>query len=197
MAAGAAAQGAPKSGAGGGEPLTEAQKQFLRETLEWPESQIKKSTMDADGIVYLKTDNCALEGSCNKNGVPYFRKRVTVNGVTIEGVFPKFESAFDLELPPEKYRIKAYQAECCARLREAAEKDPSIKERFTKAQWRDVLDGKTPRGYAWHHNEEPGKMQLVKRKRYHDRTQKGAAHTGGNVIWGKDCGNRKAKGEKF
>ena len=47
----------------------------------------------------------------------------------------------------------------------------------------DIENGRTPRGYTWHHSEEPGKMQLVKTED-HDRRIGGAAHTGGNSIWG-------------
>ena len=46
------------------------------------------------------------------------------------------------------------------------------------------MAGKTPKGYQWHHNEEQGKMQLVKIED-HDKRRGGAAHTGGNVLWGK------------
>ena len=42
----------------------------------------------------------------------------------------------------------------------------------------------------WHHNEETGKMQLVKIED-HDRTQGGAAHTGGKALWGGGYSNHE------
>lgn len=39
--------------------------------------------------------------------------------------------------------------------------------------------GETPDGYVWHHNEQPGEMQLVD-ENVHSRT----GHTGGYSIWG-------------
>ena len=48
----------------------------------------------------------------------------------------------------------------------------------------------TPSGYVWHHNEETGKMQLVKVED-HDRTQGGAAHTGGKALWGGSYSNHE------
>ena len=58
-----------------------------------------------------------------------------------------------------------------------------MREKFTEDQIEDIMDGKTPEGYTWHHDADTGKMQLVETK-MHDRTQGGAAHTGGKSIWG-------------
>ena len=71
-----------------------------------------------------------------------------------------------------------------------------MRSKFTPEQLKDIEEGRTPTGYVWHHNEEPGKMQLVKRED-HDRAIGGAAHTGGNSLWGADSVDNGKKGESF
>ncbi len=175
--------------------LTEEEKKFLNEKLGWSDEQIKKCTIDENGVIHYKTDRCDLEGETSKNGVPYERKTIEINGVKIEGVFPVFDSAFDTELSPDKWDSKAYAKECNEKLREEIKNNPELKSQFSPEQIKEIEDGKTPNGYVWHHNEEPGKMQLVKRED-HDKTIGGAAHTGGSALWGPDSHNSK-KGEKF
>ena len=56
---------------------------------------------------------------------------------------------------------------------------------YSEEQLDDIKRGHTPRGYTWHHSEEPGKLQLVD-KEIHKRT----GHTGGRAIWGGGSKNR-------
>ena len=174
--------------------LTDDEKQDFKERLGWPECLLKKCTIDEDGVLHLRTDRCDLEGKTAENGVRYERKRIEINGVQIEGVFPVFDSAFDVQLPEDKYKSNTYAKECNAELKKAVEQNPELKKIFTPEQLKDIENGRTPEGYVWHHNEEPGKMQLVKRED-HDRTIGGAAHTGENVLWGPDSGDRSGEGE--
>lgn len=176
--------------------LTEEEKQELKEKLGWSDEKLKKCTIDEDGVIHYKTDRSDLEGKTAENGVPYERRRIEINGVVIEGVFPKFESTFDTELAPDNLKTKAYAKECNAALKEAIQNDPELRSKFTPEQIQDIEEGRTPRGYVWHHNEEPGKMQLVKRED-HDRAIGGAAHTGGNSLWGADSIDNSKKGESF
>lgn len=176
--------------------LTEDEKQFLKEKLGWSDDKLKKCMIDKDGVVHYRTDRCDLEGKTSENGIPYERRRIVINGVVIEGVFPKFDSAFDTKLSPDNQKSKAYAKECNAALKAAIEKNPELKSKFTEEQLKDIEEGRTPTGYVWHHNEEPGKMQLVKRED-HDRTLGGAAHTGGNSLWGADSVDNGMKGESF
>lgn len=175
--------------------LTEEEKQALKEKLGWSDEKIKKCTIDRDGVIHYKTDRCDLEGKTSENGVPYERRRITINGVIIEGVFPKFNSVFDTELTSD-IKTKAYAKECNEALKEAIKNDPELRSKFTPEQIKDIEEGRTPTGYVWHHNEEPGKMQLVKRND-HDRVIGGAAHTGGNSLWGADSTDNNRKGENF
>lgn len=187
----------PEYGEDGTRELTDKEKQELKEKIPWSDDKIKKCTIDKDGVIHYKTDRCDLEGKTSENGVPYVRKTIEINGVKIEGVFPEFDSVFDTELSPDNYQTKAYAKECNAKLKEAIENDPELRSKFTPEQIKDIEEGRTPTGYVWHHNEEPGKMQLVKRED-HDRAIGGAAHTGGNSLWGADSvDNSSTKGECF
>lgn len=165
--------------------LTEDEKNYLKETLGWTDKQLEKCTIDENGKIYYKTDREDLEGKTSDNGVRYERKTVEINGVKIEGVFPVFQSAYDVQLPKEleqSSNIKQFK-ECNKQLLEAIENSDELKKQFTDEQLEDIYAGRTPEGYVWHHNEETGKMQLVKVEE-HDRTQGGAAHTGGKSLWG-------------
>lgn len=175
--------------------LTEEERQELKEKLGWSDEKMNKCTIDEDGVIHYKTDRSDLEGKTSENGVPYERRTIEINGVKIEGVFPKFDSAFDTELDPDNLKTKAYAKECNAKLKEAIENDPELRSKFTDEQLQDIEEGRTPTGYVWHHNEEPGKMQLVKRED-HDRAIGGAPHTGGNSLWGADSVDKKG-GESF
>lgn len=176
--------------------LTDDEKQELKDKLGWSDEKLKKCTIDENGVIHYKTDRSDLEGQTSENGVPYERRRIEINGIVIEGVFPKFESAFDTELPPDKLKTNAYANECNKALKEAIKNDPELRSKFTDEQLQDIEAGRTPKGYVWHHNEEPGKMQLVKRED-HDRVIGGAAHTGGSSLWGADSVDNSKKGESF
>lgn len=176
--------------------LSEDEKQKLKDALGWSDDKLKKCTIDENGIVNYKTDRCDLEGKTSQNGVPYERHTIEINGIKIEGVFPKFESIFDTQLDSDNYKSKAYAKECNAKLKEAMENDPELESKFTPDQVKDIEENRTPTGYVWHHNEEPGKMQLVKRED-HDRAIGGAAHTGGNSLWGADSIDTNKEGESF
>ena len=176
--------------------LTDEKKQELKVQLGWSDDKLKKCTMDERGIIHYKTDRCDLEGKTSDNGVLYERRMIEINKVKIEGVFPKFESAFDTQLNPNNYKSKAYAKECNSKLKETIESNLELRSLFTSEQIKEIKESRTPTGYVWHHNEEPGKMQLVKRED-HDRVIGGAAHTGGNSLWGSDSVDNKKKGEHF
>lgn len=183
-----------------GRALTNEEKMYYQEKLGWSDDKFNKctirETLDGENILQLKTDRCDLEGKTAENGVPYERKIVDINGVKVEGVFPKFESVFDTALDADNYKTKAYAKECNAKLGEAIQGDEKLRGQFSPEQLADIKEGRTPTGYTWHHNEEPGKMQLVRRED-HDKTIGGAAHTGGNSLWGADSIARKKEGASF
>lgn len=192
----AESKNSPENNEDGTRELTDEEKQELKDKLGWSDDKLKKCTIDENGVIHYKTDRCDLEGKTSENGVSYERRTIEINGIKIEGVFPKFESIFDTQLAPDNYKSKAYAKECNAKLKEAIENDPELRSKFTPEQIKDIEEGRTPAGYVWHHNEEPGKMQLVKRED-HDRAIGGAAHTGGNSLWGADSVDNSKKGESF
>lgn len=192
----AESKNSPEYNEDGTRELADEEKQKLKDKLGWSDDKLKKCTIDENGVIHYKTDRCDLEGKTSENGVPYERRTIEINGVKIEGVFPKFESAFDTQLNPDNYKSKAYAKECNAKLKEAIEHNPELRNKFTSEQIKDIDENRTPTGYVWHHNEEPGKMQLVKRED-HDRAIGGAAHTGGNSLWGADSVDNSKKGESF
>lgn len=176
--------------------LTDVEREWLKNSLGWNDNQISKCTIGENNVIHYRTDRCDLEGKTSENGVPYVRKQVEIAGIKIEGVFPKFESVYTTELPPDKLKSNTYAKECNARLKEAITNDPWLRKCFTEEQIRDIESNKTPTGYVWHHNEVPGKMELVKRSD-HDRAIGGAAHTGGSALWGPDSVSKAEKGETF
>lgn len=158
---------------------------MLQETLGWTEKQISKCTIDENRIIHYKTDREDMEGKIGKNGITYERKTVDIHGTKVQGVFPVFESMCDVKLSEnlEKASNARQFKECNSKLKEKLKNAPELRNSFTEEQLEDIEDGDTPSGYVWHHNEEPGKMQLVKVED-HDRTQGGVAHTGGKALWG-------------
>lgn len=173
-------------------PLNEKERNDIQNDLGWTEKQLNKCSIGDDGVIRYKTDREDMEGKTGENGVPYERKTVNIHGREVEGVFPKFDSKFDAQLPEdlEKASNAKQFSECNKQLKSAIESDDALKSKFTSEQLADINDGFTPEGYVWHHNEEPGKMQLV-RIEDHDRTQGGAAHTGGKALWGGSYGNKE------
>ena len=135
-----------------------------------------------DGVYQLKTVYNKFEGrTLADTGVTYLRKTIDYFGVKMEGVFPKFEPTFTAHLPIEKLRAsdKTQFSECVLQLQKELVDDPSLRSNFSPRQLEQIAHGKTPGGYVWHHNEEIGKMELV-RFDVHDV----AKHTGGRAIWG-------------
>ncbi len=137
---------------------------------------------------HISTINEGLEGQTYPGtNVEYRRRTFTVNGEKVEGVFPKFESKFDTTLP--KNLLNASDTEqfkyCTQKLSKRIETDPDFAAQFTPRQIEQIKNGE-PRisGLTWHHNEVPGKMQLVNADVHNT-----CRHTGGRSIWGggADC----------
>lgn len=119
--------------------------------------------------------------------VPFERKLVQVDGKLYEVVVPKFDSAFDAQLPMDKLKeTDAKQSEVCnAQLKQAVDSNQELREKFNDDQLEQIENGDTPDGYTWHHDAEVGKMQLVDTE-IHQKT----GHTGGRKIWGSGTDNR-------
>lgn len=171
------------------------EKQLLKDTQGWSDEKIEQHCrIDRDGMFHYK---CRTEKE-NDSGVEYTAKVIELNGVKFEVTTPDFKFIYETELSKENYEnsnAKQFR-ECNANLKEAIQISPNLKAKFTSEQISDIENHDTPRGYTWHHNEEPGKMQLVKTED-HDQCIGGAPHTGGNALWGNKARDNQQKGEMF
>ena len=114
-----------------------------------------------------------------KTSVPFVTKTIEIDGKEVQTVAPEFESTFDVQLPKELWKSENYSRFCNQKLKEAIQNDAELRKKFTSEQLKDIENGKNPRGYDWHHDAEPGKMQLVDKK-----IHRSTAHTGGKSLWG-------------
>lgn len=162
----------------------------VKEVPEKTEKEIYKKTKafenkndDVNKIRCISTINEGLLGKAySGTNVEYGKKVFKLGGEKMEGVFPKFESKFDTVLPKDMRNASDTEQFklCTKRLATRIENEPSFANKFTTRQIEQIKAGE-PRisGLTWHHNEVPGKMQLVDAK-IHETCR----HTGGRSIWG-------------
>ena len=161
---------------------SESNKEALIEEEEFdPDKEITSSKQE-ESIEYVKCLNEKLEGKCHEEtGVPFEKRVIELEDKKIEGVFPKFQSVFEAQLPKEMLidKDKVQFKECNVQLRNALENNTELYEKFTEEQREQIKNLDTPDGYVWHHDAEVGKLQLVDFE-VHSKT----SHTGGRFIWG-------------
>lgn len=151
---------------------------------------VEKNTESEKDIIpeKIKCINEALAGKTHsETGVPFERKLVQVDEKLYEVVVPKFDSAFDAQLPADKLKetdVKQFK-ECNTQLKDAIANNKELREKFDDEQLEQIENGDTPDGYTWHHDAEVGKMQLVDTE-----THQKTGHTGGRAIWGGGTENR-------
>lgn len=142
--------------------------------------EITKS--DVKEVKRIHTINEYYEGRTHPTGVPFKKHTFQLNGERVEGVFPKFESEFTCRMPKSMWKSSDYsQFRFCTKvLQGKIERDPEFAKKFSPRQLEQIKNGE-PRisGLTWHHNEIPGKMELVDANK-HDI----ARHTGGKSLWG-------------
>lgn len=152
------------------------------------ETDCDKTEMQFPEKTIIQTKNQELEGKQHPiTGVRFERKSMMVDGEIKEGVFAQFDSQKDVHLPKELYKDtdKKQFDYCNQELKESIQNDIELRSKFTKDQIEQIMNGDTPDGYVWHHNEEPGKMQLINQE-----THQKTGHTGGKVVWGGGSENR-------
>lgn len=138
---------------------------------------------------HIKTINENLEGKKYPGtNVEYSKKTLNIEGKIYEGVFPNFDSKFDTVLPKELRTASDTEQfkYCTQQLKNQIEKNPELAKQFTPRQLEQIKN-EEPRisGLTWHHNEVPGKMQLVDADEHST-----CRHTGGRSIWGGGNDNR-------
>ncbi|AJC23711.1 MULTISPECIES: T7SS effector LXG polymorphic toxin [Bacillus] len=113
---------------------------------------------------HLKNDVHPITGiPYDKNGFPIFE--------------PVAEVKIDKSLYLEKDTVQFKKA--TELLLQEINKNPELKNHFTEMQLKQILKGKKPKGFTWHHHQNEGIMQLVDSD-IHGKT----GHTGGRNIWG-------------
>ena len=132
---------------------------------------------------HITTINEHLDGQKYPGTNVEYRKRTFVlNGERVEGVFPKFPSKFDTVLP-KALRMSSDEAQfkyCTQRLAKAIDANPALALKFTPRQLEQIKNGDARiGGLTWHHNEVPGRMQLVDAQLHSV-----CRHTGGKKLWG-------------
>ena len=139
----------------------------------------------------LDTRNDHLNGIEHPDtGVTFIEKTVELpDGEVIEGTFPVFESEFNVIIAEELYQENDSVHFKIANdtLYQAISENPNLATELELSQSdvQSLSQGQTPEDFTWHHNEEPGVLQLVDQET-HDQT----GHTGGRAIWGGGTENR-------
>lgn len=138
----------------------------------------------------IDTPNQKLLGKKHpETGVKFVLTKLNFSdGRKIKGVFPKFDSFMDIQLPQKLYKADAnVQKEYCLKKLQEKINNPlyrNFRKQFTEEQLQTIKNGIQPKDFAWHHNEKEGLMQLVDFE-IHDKTH----HKGGMSLWGIDSQN--------
>lgn len=137
-------------------------------------------------VIPVSTRNQGLEGAEDLEGVRFTRQDICLtDGLTVRGVFPRFDSIFDIELGPEANDLTPRQQRlrCKEEFLDHMYDDPSILQDVTIGDMErlEKPNGYAPEGYDIQHNGPVGSMSVV-RSDLHRKY----AHTGSNAISGKE-----------
>lgn len=126
----------------------------------------------------ITTRNMALDGLESENGVSFERRTAELaDGLSVEGVFPEFDSMHHVELGSAANDMSLHQQFSACRedfqdhMYDSPEKLQGIT--FGAMERMDL-----PQGYTWQHNPETGSFDLV------SQDDHSVGHTGGNALWG-------------
>ena len=139
----------------------------------------------ADYIPIITRNQSLLGDKHPITGVEFVQSKIDLSdGSKLIGVFPKFDSKVDIQLPVEYYKEsfevqKVYLADALKKMAEDPEELKTLQKTFSADEIDDILKGVIPEGFIWHHNEQEGLMQLVD-----EATHEATGHTGGMSIWG-------------
>lgn len=149
---------------------------------------IKRTDASDSQTIKIICRNESLAGEKHPvTGVLFELKTIEVEGQFYEVAVPQFESDFNTTLPEEMHTSSDREqfSKCNEELKNAIQSNPDLRNIFTQEQIEQIENGDRPDGYVWHHAENPGEMQLIKRE-VHDQT----GHTGGKSFWGGGSENR-------
>ena len=133
--------------------------------------------------ISISTRNMALDGTTSENGVPFERRTAELpDGLSVEGVFPEFESMHHVELGTAANDMSVHQQFSACRedfqdhMYDTYDKLQGIT--FGAMERMDSPQGYAPEGFTWQHNPETGSFDLV------SQDDHSVGHTGGNALWG-------------
>lgn len=113
-----------------------------------------------------------------------------VDGIEYRDGFPDFSpvTEYEHQLQEELYENgdTAQFNDCNNALSSHLENNPEFSANFDDDQLEAIRAGEKPSGYTWHHDVEPGNMQLVP-----TRIHQSCGHYGGKNVWGGGTVNRK------
>jgi hypothetical protein len=150
------------------------------------------AVMAVGGINSFKKDvekQLTKEELPRKDKVPFVEKKIELPIGEVTGTFPVFDVGFEVQLP-EGFYLQSDQVHFSyanVELFYGIKSNPDLIHELglDAKEIEELLKGKTPDGYAWHHHEEAGKLQLVD-KDFHQHN----GHTGGRELWGGGFENR-------
>lgn len=132
----------------------------------------------------IDTRNMSLEGLTSENGVAFERRIAELSdGLSVEGVFPDFDSKHHVDIGSEANDMSIHQQFIACRndfqdhMYDSSEKLQEFT--FGDMERMDKPQGYAPAGYTWQHNPETGSFDLVSKKDH------SVGHTGGNALWGR------------
>lgn len=118
-----------------------------------------------------------------ENGVSFERRTAELaDGLTVEGVFPEFDSKHHVDLGSAAKDMSLHQQFSACRedfqdhMYDCPEKLQDIT--FGTMERMDLPQGYMPEGYTWQHNPETGSFDLV------SQDDHSVGHTGGNALRG-------------
>lgn len=119
-----------------------------------------------------------------ETGVSFVEKRVEQsNGELTEGTFPVFDTQFSAVLAEELFleNDNTHFQIANDTLHQSIVDNLSLANELglSTHDVQNLANGNTPEGYVWHHNEQPGVLQLVD-----EETHQNTGHKGGREIWG-------------
>lgn len=145
----------------------------------------------------VTTRNMKLEGTVSENGIPFERRTAKLTeGLSVEGVFPVFDSRHHVELGEKANDMTLYQqfSACRQDFQDHMFDSPEKLEGLTLGDMErmDNPQGFAPEGWTWQHNPETGSFDLV------SSADHAAGHTGGNAFWGiYDCNEEQKNSDSF
>ncbi|MFE8698411.1 HNH endonuclease [Cytobacillus sp. FJAT-53684] len=140
---------------------------------------------DGDESITIETRNDHLEGSVHHETNVLFESNTIVlpSGTEVTGVFPVFESEYEVQLDESLYLQSSHVhfSYANAELYEAIQEDPNLADDLglNEQDIKALANGDNPEGFTWHHHEEPGTLQLVD-----EEVHANTGHDGGREVWG-------------